>query len=69
MQEYGVMLTGFDTLQPADAAIVAATHKELVDAGWQAIQYLLIEGQGLVFDVKMKLDRSTLPPCVELWRL
>jgi UDP-N-acetyl-D-galactosamine dehydrogenase len=69
MQEYGLMLTDFDTLQPADAVIVAVAHKEYVDAGWRAIQNLLIEGQGLVLDVKMKLDRATLPPSVELWRL
>ena len=44
MQEYGVMLTDFDTLQPADAAIVAVAQKEYVDAGWRAIQDWLIEG-------------------------
>lgn len=63
------MLTEFDTLQPADAVIVAVAHKGCIDAGWRAMQNLLIEGQGLVLDVKMKLDRATLPPSVALGRL
>jgi UDP-N-acetyl-D-galactosamine dehydrogenase len=29
----------------------------------------LIGGSGLVFDVKMKLDRSSKPDGIELWRL
>jgi UDP-N-acetyl-D-galactosamine dehydrogenase len=30
---------------------------------------LLSGGQGLVFDVKAKLDRSSQPAGIELWRL
>ncbi len=33
------------------------------------IQKLLSGGQGLVLDVKMKLERSELPAGIELWRL
>lgn len=69
MHEYGVTLTDFDTLQPADAVIVAVAHKSYVDAGWPMIQKLLIDGCGLVLDVKMKLDRAKLPSGIELWRL
>lgn len=69
MHEYGVKLIDFDSLQPADAVIMAVAHKTYVDAGWPMIQKLLNGGQGLVLDVKMKLERSKLPAGIELWRL
>ena len=69
MHEYGVKLIDFDALQPADAVIMAVAHKTYTEAGWPMIQKLLNGGQGLVLDVKMKLERSKLPPGVELWRL
>lgn len=69
MHEYGVKLIDFESLQPADAVIMAVAHKTYVDAGWPLIQKLLNGGQGLVLDVKMKLERSKLPAGIELWRL
>jgi UDP-N-acetyl-D-galactosamine dehydrogenase len=67
--EYGVTLTDFGALQPADAVIVAVAHKNYIDAGWPMIQKLLVGGGGLVLDIKAKLDRTKLPAGVELWRL
>jgi UDP-N-acetyl-D-galactosamine dehydrogenase len=64
-----VKLIDFESLQPADAVIMAVAHKTYVDAGWPLIQKLLNGGQGLVLDVKMKLERSKLPAGIELWRL
>ncbi len=69
MHEYGVKLIDFDSLQPADAVIVAVAHKAYVDAGWPLIQKLLNGGRGFVLDVKMRLDRDSLPDGIELWRL
>lgn len=69
MHEYGVKLIDFASLQPADAVIMAVAHKTYIDAGWPMIQKLLNGGQGLVLDVKMKLERSRLPDGIELWRL
>jgi len=40
-----------------------------VKGGWPLVQKLLADGHGLVFDVKAKLDRTTKPSGVELWRL
>lgn len=68
MHEYGVKLIDSDSLQPADAVIVAVAHKAYVDAGWPMIQKLLNGGNGLVLDVKMRLDRDRLPAGIELWR-
>jgi UDP-N-acetyl-D-galactosamine dehydrogenase len=68
-EEYGVTLTDLEALQPADAIIVAVAHDRYIEGGWPLIQRLLVEGAGLVLDVKMKLDRNSRPPGVELWRL
>lgn len=67
--EYGMTLTDLDDLQPADAVIVAVAHSAYVTGGWPLVQRLLVDGSGLVFDVKTKLDRDSRPSGIELWRL
>jgi UDP-N-acetyl-D-galactosamine dehydrogenase len=67
--EYGVSITELDALRPADAVILAVAHASYLDGGWPLVQKLLAGGGGLVLDVKMKLDRSSLPAGIELWRL
>jgi UDP-N-acetyl-D-galactosamine dehydrogenase len=67
--EYGVAITELDALQPADAVILAVAHASYLDGGWPLIEKLLVGGAGLVLDVKMKLDRSSKPAGIELWRL
>jgi UDP-N-acetyl-D-glucosamine/UDP-N-acetyl-D-galactosamine dehydrogenase len=67
--EYGLTITEFDGLRSADAVILAVAHGSYIEDGWPLIQKLLIGGSGLVFDVKMKLDRSSKPEGIELWRL
>jgi UDP-N-acetyl-D-galactosamine dehydrogenase len=69
LDEYGVALTDTESLQPADAVIVAVAHDVFLERGWPFIQELLREGRGLVFDVKARLDRSQKPVDVDLWRL
>ncbi len=67
--EYGVTLTALESLKPADAVILAVSHASYLNDGWSLIQRLLIGGEGLVLDIKMKLDRGSKPPGIELWRL
>jgi UDP-N-acetyl-D-galactosamine dehydrogenase len=67
--EYDVALTDLEALQPADAVILAVAHDRYIGGGWPLIQQLLEGGTGLVLDVKMKLDRNSQPPGIELWRL
>ncbi len=67
--EYGLTITELGGLRPADAVILAVAHGHYIEGGWPLIQKLLIGGSGLVFDVKMKLDRSSKPDGIELWRL
>src|SRR5437868_2036564 len=55
--EYGVMLMGLDALRPADAVFRAVGHLHYLNSGWPLIQKLLVNSEGLVLDVKMKLDR------------
>ena len=67
--EYGVTLIELDALRPADALVLAVAHGSYLDGGWSLIQKLLVDGAGLVLDVKMKLDRGSKPAGIELWRL
>jgi UDP-N-acetyl-D-galactosamine dehydrogenase len=67
--EYGVTITELDALRPADVVVLAVAHGCYLDGGWALIQRLLIDGGGLVFDVKRKLDRGSRPASVELKRL
>jgi UDP-N-acetyl-D-glucosamine/UDP-N-acetyl-D-galactosamine dehydrogenase len=67
-EEYGVALTALDALRPADAVVLAVAHEPYVTGGWRMIQRLLRDGEGLVLDVKMKLDRASKPAPIELWR-
>jgi UDP-N-acetyl-D-galactosamine dehydrogenase len=68
-REYQITLTPFESLRPADAVIVAVAHVEYVSKGWPLVTKLLKGGEGIVFDVKSKLDRSQTPEGVNLWRL
>ncbi len=67
--EYGLTITEFNQLRPADAVILAVAHGSYIEGGWPLIKRLLAGGSGLVFDVKMKLDRTSKPAGIELWRL
>jgi UDP-N-acetyl-D-galactosamine dehydrogenase len=67
--EYGVTLTELDALQPADAVVLAVAHERYVHGGWPLIQRLLRGGSGFVLDVKARLDRTSKPAGIELWRL
>ena len=68
-REFGLTITELGGLRPADAVILAVAHGSYIEGGWPLIQKLLTGGSGLVFDVKMKLDRSSKPDGIELWRL
>jgi UDP-N-acetyl-D-glucosamine/UDP-N-acetyl-D-galactosamine dehydrogenase len=69
MHEYGLELTPFEKLQPADAVIMAVAHQDYVTKGWPLVTKLLKRGEGIVLDVKSKLDRAQKPKGIDLWRL
>ncbi|MFC4922439.1 MULTISPECIES: nucleotide sugar dehydrogenase [Bradyrhizobium] len=69
LKEYGIELFDHREQQPADAIVLAVAHESFISAGWPFLQMLLKEGQGLVLDVKSRLDRASKPAEIELWRL
>jgi UDP-N-acetyl-D-glucosamine/UDP-N-acetyl-D-galactosamine dehydrogenase len=68
-REYGIAIVPFETLTPADAVIVAVSHRAFVTGGWPMVTRLLHDGGGVVLDVKGVLDRSARPGTVDLWRM
>jgi UDP-N-acetyl-D-glucosamine/UDP-N-acetyl-D-galactosamine dehydrogenase len=68
-EEYGIALMDLKTLSPADAVILAVAHEEYVIGGWPLVTRLLKGGEGIVCDVKSRLDRGMKPAGIELWRL
>ncbi|HEY6859041.1 MAG TPA: nucleotide sugar dehydrogenase [Pseudolabrys sp.] len=69
VHECGVKLTPFESLQLADAVIFAVAHNDYVAGSWPMVSKLLRQGQGIVLDVKAKLDRAKKPEGIDLWRL
>jgi UDP-N-acetyl-D-galactosamine dehydrogenase len=69
MAEYDIELLAQTALKPADAVILAVTHREFVAAGWPLMHSLLRNGSGVVVDVKSVFDRNTKPDGITLWRL
>jgi UDP-N-acetyl-D-galactosamine dehydrogenase len=68
-REYGITLHDLDSLRPADAVIFAVAHQQYVRGGWPLVIRLLKDNEGIVLDVKRRLDRSAKPAGIELWRL
>ena len=67
--EYQVKLVPFERLVPADAVIVAVSHRSFVAGGWPMVTRLLHGGSGVVLDVRGTLDRTAIPANVDLWRM
>lgn len=67
--EYGVQLTPFDKLEPAQAVILAVPHDQYKAAPWELVKGLLSAGKGVVADVKNSLPREGIPDGIVLWRL
>jgi len=67
--EYGLTLTPFDALPPADAVVLAVSHREFRAGGWPLVAGLLKGGRGLAVDVRAMLDRAATPDGIQLWRL
>jgi UDP-N-acetyl-D-galactosamine dehydrogenase len=61
-------LTPIASLRPADAVVFAVAHKDYVTGGWPFIAKLLKDGEGIVLDIKAKLDRDKKPKGIDLWR-
>ena len=51
------------------SVILAVAHRDYVNGGWSLVAKLLKGGQGIVLDVKAKLERAKKPEGIDLWRL
>ncbi|WP_342508562.1 nucleotide sugar dehydrogenase [Sporosarcina sp. FSL K6-2383] len=69
VREYGVSLTAYDELLPAEAVVLAVSHHEYIEAGWMQFEHLLKQGEGIVIDIKSALDKESKPNKIDLWRL
>jgi UDP-N-acetyl-D-galactosamine dehydrogenase len=67
--EYGIGLSPLESLKQADGVVLAVAHGDYLKGGWPFVTKLLKNGQGIVFDVKSRLDRAQKPQGVDLWRL
>ncbi|CAH0233875.1 MULTISPECIES: nucleotide sugar dehydrogenase [unclassified Peribacillus] len=68
-REYGVSLTNYNDLLPADAVVVAVSHREYLERGWGQFDQLLKHGKGIVVDIKSTLNKLECPESIDLWRL
>ena len=67
--EFGIDLAAESDLAEADAVILAVAHETYLTRGWDWIAGLLAAEDGLVVDVRARLDRDARPAPVDLWRL
>lgn len=67
--EYGLTLTAFDNLKPADAVVLSVDHQAYRVGGWALVRSLLKPGGGFVADIPAMLDRAATPADVVLWRM
>jgi len=68
-EEYGIQLAPIEALKPADAVILAVSHRQYREGGWPMVTKLLKDGKGLITDIRNVLDRETMPEGISLWRL
>ncbi|WP_018700281.1 nucleotide sugar dehydrogenase [Amorphus coralli] len=66
--EYGLDLVPETALGEADAVVLAVPHASYLERGWDFIAGLLSSGDGVVMDLKARLDRGRKPEAVRLWR-
>jgi len=69
VREYGVTLTSYDELLPAEAVVLAVSHRQYIETGWTQFDKLLKHGKGIVVDIKSTLDKESKPEKIDLWRL
>ncbi len=67
--EYGIRLSPFEELKPANAVILAVSHDQYKADPWKLVTGLLHGGEGVVADVRRVLPREKTPKGITLWRL
>jgi UDP-N-acetyl-D-galactosamine dehydrogenase len=67
--EHGLELVPLEALAPAEAVVLAVSHRLYREQGWPLVRRLLRGGRGLVADVKGVLDKRAIPEGCRIWRL
>jgi UDP-N-acetyl-D-glucosamine/UDP-N-acetyl-D-galactosamine dehydrogenase len=67
--EYGLTLQSIESMEPADAVVLAVGHDDYCLRRWGLLDGLLKDGQGFVADLTGYLNRAEKPEGVKLWRL
>lgn len=65
---YGIQLVPFDSLQEADAIVLAVPHTDFQKLGWSGLVSKLTHN-GILIDVKGLLPKNECPSDVYYWRL
>lgn len=68
-REYGIEITPFEQLKPADAVALAVPHAGYESGGWDMVTKCLASGARIVLDIKSLLDPTLKPPGLTLWCL
>ena len=69
-EEYDLELVAQEEhLKPAHAVLFAVPHQYFIEKDWSYMAGLLENKTGTILDVKAKLDRSSVPDGIRLWRL
>ncbi len=69
VKEYGIKLVEVENMAPAHAVVLAVPHACFMERGWAGVSDYLIDGAGVVLDVKAVLPRESRPADISLWRL
>jgi UDP-N-acetyl-D-galactosamine dehydrogenase len=67
--EYGLKLTSFENLSPADGTIIAVKHDSFIEGGWPFIKQFLKNENCLVADLKNCIPQMNFPEKVQVWSL
>lgn len=66
--KYGITLSVDSALGGADAVIFAVPHRVYVEQGWAFVRSC-VKPDGLVMDIKSRLDPKQMPAGIKIWRM
>ena len=67
--EHQIELVELSSLRPAKVVVLAVPHDDYLRRGWEWLLTLIRDQSGVVYDVKGKLDRDTVPTGIQVYRL
>ncbi len=68
VEEFGIRLVAAEALVDLEAIVLCVPHRAILESMSPAPIERLVDG-GIVIDVKSALDRTSLPPSLQYWRI